>query len=134
MGDMPFVVDGNRVYWHDTVTYRGMMFTGVPNMAWVMGYFRASWTLRVDMLGDFVCKLLNHMRGKGAARVEVMPRPEDAGMALHPWIEADNFNPGYLMRGLGQLPRVGAPHEWRQHQAYRRRPQELHGTELKSPP
>ena len=42
MGDIPFEVDGRPVNWHDTVTYRGMMFTGVPNMAWVFGYFRAS--------------------------------------------------------------------------------------------
>jgi cation diffusion facilitator CzcD-associated flavoprotein CzcO len=47
MGDIPFAVDGKAVNWHDTVNYRGMMFTGVPNLVWVMGYFRASWTLRV---------------------------------------------------------------------------------------
>ena len=45
----------------DTVTYRGMMFTGVPNMIWVFGYFRASWTLRADLIGDFACRLLGHM-------------------------------------------------------------------------
>jgi len=54
MGDIPFEVDGKPVDWHDTVTYRGMMFTGVPNLLWVFGYFRASWTLRVDMLGDLL--------------------------------------------------------------------------------
>ena len=42
-----------------TVTYRGMMFTGVPNMAWVFGYFRASWTLRTDLVAEFVCRLLD---------------------------------------------------------------------------
>jgi monooxygenase len=52
MGDIPFSVDGKPVNWHDTITYRGMMFTDVPNLLWVFGYFRASWTLRVDMLGD----------------------------------------------------------------------------------
>jgi cation diffusion facilitator CzcD-associated flavoprotein CzcO len=61
LGDIPFSVDGEPVNFADTVTYRGMMFTGVPNMVWVFGYFRASWTLRVDLLGDFVCRLLNHM-------------------------------------------------------------------------
>ncbi|MBA4164560.1 MAG: FAD-containing monooxygenase EthA, partial [Erythrobacter sp.] len=132
MGDIPFFVDGQRIDWHDTVTYRGMMFTGVPNMVWVMGYFRASWTLRVDMLGDFVCKLLGHMRGKGAARVEVALRPEDEGMALHPWIEADNFNPGYLMRGLGQLPRRGERPEWRHNQDYWRERQEIPAIDLDS--
>ncbi|ROT93968.1 NAD(P)/FAD-dependent oxidoreductase [Altererythrobacter sp. FM1] len=118
MGDIPFEVDGEPVNWHDTVTYRGMMFTGVPNMAWVMGYFRASWTLRVDMMGDFICSLLNHMVEIGAKRVEVALRPEDEEMELHPWIDADNFNPGYLMRGLDQLPRRGDKPEWRHNQDY----------------
>jgi monooxygenase len=118
MGDIPFAVDGEPVRWHDTVTYRGMMFTGVPNLVWVMGYFRASWTLRVDMLGDFVCRLLNHMDAIGARRVEVALRPEDAGMPLLPWIESDNFNPGYLMRGLDHLPRRGDKPEWRHNQDY----------------
>jgi monooxygenase len=118
MGDIPFSVDGKPVNWHDTVTYRGMMFTGVPNLLWVFGYFRASWTLRVDMLGDFVCNLLNHMKEIGAKRVEVALREEDKGMQILPWIEADNFNPGYLMRGLDQLPRRGDKPEWRHNQDY----------------
>ena len=50
----------------DTVTYLGMMFTGIPNMVWVFGYFRASWTLRADLIADFVCRLLAHMEEKGA--------------------------------------------------------------------
>jgi cation diffusion facilitator CzcD-associated flavoprotein CzcO len=118
MGDIPFELDGERVDWHDTITYRGMMFTGVPNLLWVFGYFRASWTLRVDMLGDFVCKLLNHMDAIGARRVEVALRKEDEDMAILPWIEEDNFNPGYLMRGLDQLPRRGDKPEWRHNQDY----------------
>jgi cation diffusion facilitator CzcD-associated flavoprotein CzcO len=118
MGDIPFAVDGKAVNWRDTITYRGMMFTGVPNLLWVFGYFRASWTLRVDMLGDFVCNLLNHMKEIGAKRVEVGLRDEDKGMQVLPWIEADNFNPGYLMRGLDQLPRRGDKPEWRHNQDY----------------
>ena len=118
MGDIPFAVDGVPVAWNETVNYRGMMFTGVPNLVWVMGYFRASWTLRVDLLGDFVCRLLNRMDARGATRVEVALRPEDEGMAILPWIEADNFNPGYLMRGLDQMPRRGDKPEWRHNQDY----------------
>ncbi|WFL76226.1 NAD(P)/FAD-dependent oxidoreductase [Altererythrobacter arenosus] len=125
MGGIPFEVDGAAIDWHDTVTYRGMMFTGVPNMAWVFGYFRASWTLRVDMLGDFVCALLNRMKDKGVARVEVALRPEDRDMELLPWIEADNFNPGYLMRGLDKLPRRGDKPEWRHNQDYWREREEI---------
>ena len=112
------VVDGQAVDWHDTINYRGMMFTGVPNLAWVFGYFRASWTLRVDMLGDFVCGLLNHMDSKGASRVDVALRPEDEGMEILPWIEEENFNPGYLMRGIDQLPQRGAKPKWRHNQDY----------------
>ncbi|MGB5076132.1 MAG: NAD(P)/FAD-dependent oxidoreductase [Sphingorhabdus sp.] len=130
MGDIPFFVDDRPVNWHDTVTYRGMMFTGVPNMVWVMGYFRASWTLRVDMLGDFVCRLINHMDSVRAKRVEVALRPEDAGMELSPWIEADNFNPGYLMRGLDQLPRRGDKSEWRHNQDYWHEKDEIPTTDL----
>jgi cation diffusion facilitator CzcD-associated flavoprotein CzcO len=118
MGDIPFVVDGKPVDWRDTVTYRGMMFTGVPNLVWVFGYFRASWTLRVDLLGDFVCRLLTHMDAIGAKRVEVALRGEDADMEILPWIEQDNFNPGYLMRDLDRLPRRGAKPEWRHNQDY----------------
>ncbi|MFV3577904.1 FAD-containing monooxygenase EthA, partial [Mycobacterium tuberculosis] len=77
LGDIPFSVDGRPIDWGQTVTYRGMMMTGVPNMAWVFGYFRASWTLRVDMMGEFICRLLRHMDAIGAAKVEVALRPED---------------------------------------------------------
>ena len=65
-GDIAFAVDGKPLDFADTVTYRGMMFTGVPNLVWVFGYFRASWTLRVDLVADFVCRLLNHMKATGA--------------------------------------------------------------------
>ena len=86
LGDIPFEVDGKAVDWHDTINYRGMMFTGVPNLVWVFGYFRASWTLRVDLLGDFVCRLLNHMDEIGAKQVDVGFRAEDEGMDILPWI------------------------------------------------
>ena len=118
MGGIPFTVDGEAVDWSDTVTYRGAMHTGVPNSVWVMGYFRASWTLRVDMMGDFVCGLLNHMRNNGVSQVEVAFRPEDRGMEILPWIEDDNFNPGYLNRGIGAMPRRGDKAEWRHNQDY----------------
>jgi monooxygenase len=118
LGDIPFEVDGKAVNWGDTVTYRGMMFTGVPNMAWVFGYFRASWTLRVDMMGDFVCRLLKHMDERGAKKVEVAFRDEDAGLEILPWIEADNFNPGYLMRDMDKLPKRGSNEVWRHNQSY----------------
>jgi cation diffusion facilitator CzcD-associated flavoprotein CzcO len=118
LGDIAFTVDGAPLAFADTVTYRGMMFTGVPNMAWVFGYFRASWTLRVDLVADFVCRLLNHMKARGARRVVPALRPEDRDMPLLPWIDPDDFNPGYMMRGLHLLPRRGAKPEWAHTQDY----------------
>ncbi|MGE3250842.1 MAG: flavin-containing monooxygenase [Hyphomonadaceae bacterium] len=130
LGEIPFSVDGDAVDWADTITYRGMMFTGVPNLAWVFGYFRASWTLRVDILGDFVCKLLNHMKEKGAKRVDVQLRPEDHNMPVLPWIEEENFNPGYLMRDLHRLPKRGDKPEWRHNQDYWREKEEIPAIDL----
>lgn len=130
MGEIPFDVDGRAVNWHDTVNYRGMMFTGVPNLVWVFGYFRASWTLRVDMLGDFVCNLLKHMDNIGAKRVDVTLREEDEGMEILPWIEEDNFNPNYLMRDIDRLPQRGDKPEWRHNQDYWRERDEIPSTDL----
>jgi hypothetical protein len=95
-----------------------MMFTGVPNMVWVFGYFRASWTLRADLVGDFVCRLLGQMEAVGARKVSVALRPEDKDMPLLPWIDPENFNPGYLMRGMHLLPRRGDKPEWQHTQDY----------------
>jgi monooxygenase len=118
LGGIPFSVDGKPVNWADTVNYRGMMFTGVPNVAWVMGYFRASWTLRVDMMGDFVCRLLKQMDSKGVTSVTPQLRAEDQDMPILPWIEDDNFNPNYLMRDIHKMPRRGDKPEWRHNQHY----------------
>jgi cation diffusion facilitator CzcD-associated flavoprotein CzcO len=118
LGDIAFSIDGKALNFADTVTYRGMMFTGVPNMVWVFGYFRASWTLRADLVADFVCRLLRHMRAKGAVRVTPALRPEDRDMKLLPWIDPDNFNPGYLMRGIHLLPKRGDKPEWQHSQDY----------------
>jgi cation diffusion facilitator CzcD-associated flavoprotein CzcO len=117
-GDIEFVIDGKPLVFSDTVTYRGMMFTGVPNMAWVFGYFRASWTLRVDLVGDFVCRLLNHMQDKGSSRVTPALRPGEEDMPLLPWIDCEDFNPGYLTRGMHLLPKSGNKPEWRHSQDY----------------
>ena len=119
LGDIAFTIDGKPLDFADTVTYRGMMFTGVPNLVWVFGYFRASWTLRADLLGDFVCRLLDHMDEHGR-------EAGDAGAAAArtrtcrslPWIDPENFNPGYLMRGMHLLPKRGDKPEWQHTQDY----------------
>lgn len=117
-GDIDFEVDGKPVKLSDTVTYHGMMFTGLPNLLWVFGYFRASWTLRADLLSDFVCRLLKHMDAKGVAKVSVALRPEDKDMPLLPWIDEQNFNPNYLKRGMHLLPKRGDKPEWQHTQDY----------------
>ena len=118
LGDIDFAVDGGPLVFSDTVTYYGMMFTGVPNLAWVFGYLRASWTLRSDLVAGFVCRLLRHMQEKGARRVTPRLRREDAGMPLQPWIDPENFNPGYVMRGLHLLPKRGDRPPWQHTQDY----------------
>ena len=117
-GDIALTVDGKRVAMADTVTWRGMMFTGLPNFVWVFGYFRASWTLRADLVADFVCRLLGHMERRQARRVEVALRPEDRDMKILPWIDDENFNPGYILRGQHVLPRRGEKPEWQHTQDY----------------
>jgi cation diffusion facilitator CzcD-associated flavoprotein CzcO len=118
LGDIPFEVDGTPVDWAQTVTYRGMMFSGVPNLAWVFGYFRASWTLRVDLMGDFVSRLFKHMDAKGSKKVVPQLRAQDADMKIGPWMEPDNFNPNYLMRSQHLMPKAGDKSEWKHDQDY----------------
>jgi cation diffusion facilitator CzcD-associated flavoprotein CzcO len=130
LGGIPFEVDGAPVDFSQTVTYRGMMFTGVPNMAWVFGYFRASWTLRVDLMGDFVCGLLNHMDAEGMDEVRVELRAEDKDMEILPWMDADNFNPGYLMRSMHLMPKRGSNPIWEHTQDYWKERDELPTVDL----
>jgi cation diffusion facilitator CzcD-associated flavoprotein CzcO len=130
MGDIAFSIDGKPLDFARTVTYRGMMFTGVPNMVWVFGYFRASWTLRADLVADFVCNMLAHMQEKGARRVAPELRPEDHNMPLLPFIDGDNFNPGYLTRAMHLLPKRGDKPEWMHNQDYWAEKDEIPATNL----
>jgi cation diffusion facilitator CzcD-associated flavoprotein CzcO len=125
LGDIDVSVNGKPLNFADTVTYRGMMFTGLPNLVWIFGYFRASWTLRVDLVADFTCRLLNKMDEKGAKKVEVALRPEDHNMPLLPWIDEENFNPNYLKRDLHRLPRRGDKPEWQHNQDYWREKEQI---------
>lgn len=133
MGGVAFSVDGKAVNFADTITYRGMMFTGVPNMAWIMGYFRASWTLRVDLIGDFVCRLLNHMEANEVSSVMPTPSEEDKNMPLSPWMDPENFNPGYLMRSMHLLPKSGKGSRWQHTQDYWLEKDELPAIDLTEP-
>ncbi len=133
LGDIDFAIDGKPLDFSETVNYRGMMFTGVPNLLWVFGYFRASWTLRADLLADFVCRLLAHMEESGSKRVSVTLRPEDEDMELLPWIDPENFNPGYLMRAMSLLPKRGDKPEWQHTQDYWREKDDIPAINLNAP-
>jgi cation diffusion facilitator CzcD-associated flavoprotein CzcO len=118
LGDIAFSIDGEPLDLAETVTYRGMMFTGVPNMVWVFGYFRASWTLRVDLVSDFVNRMLLHMDALGANRVTPKLRAEERDDPRLEWVDVEYFNPNYLMRSMHLMPkRVDKP-EWRHTQDY----------------
>lgn len=105
LGDLSLAVDGRDVDPSELVTYRGIMFTELPNLAYVFGYFRASWTLRADIISDFVCRLLAHMEEKGATQVVPALTEADKGLELRPWVDPENFNPGYLMRSMHLMPK-----------------------------
>ncbi len=118
LGDIAFTIDEQPLDFADTITWRGTMFTGIPNMAWVFGYFRASWTLRADMIADLVCRLLAEMEARGATMVVPALRDEDRDMPLLPWVDPENFNPGYLTRGMHLLPKQGDRAPWQHTQDY----------------
>ena len=131
LGDIAFTVDGQAIDFAETVMYRGVLFTGVPNLAWVMGYFRlVSYTLRVEVVTDFICRLLNHMTKKGVRKVSVALRPEDADMQLSRFIDPEIFNPGYAQRGLHLWPKRGNKPEWEHSQSYPRDLAEMPGVDL----
>ena len=76
-------------------------------------------------MGDFICRLLKHMDEKGVTQVRVKLRKEDEGMEILPWIDPENFNPGYLMRSMHMLPKRGSNYEWQHTQDYWREKDEL---------
>ncbi len=112
LGDVAFTVDGEAVDFTERVTWRGIMISGLPNMAYVFGYFRHSWTLRVDLVSDLVGRLLANMQQKGAGMVVPTLRAEDANMRLLPWSDPENFNSGYVMRSQHILFRQGDREPW----------------------
>lgn len=112
MGDIPFRVDGEPVSFSERVTWRGMMISGVPNMAYAFGYFRHSWTLRIDLVNDVVGRIFQRMAQSGAGTVVPTLRPEDDGMPLLPWSDPDNFGPGYVLRSQDRMFRQGDRAPW----------------------
>ncbi|MCP3937505.1 MAG: NAD(P)/FAD-dependent oxidoreductase [Actinomycetia bacterium] len=118
LGDIEFDIDGAPLDWPNRVGFHGTMFSDIPNLAWVFGYFRASWTLRADMIAKLVCRLLDHMDEKGAEVVTPKLRSEDEGMERLPWVDPEDFNPGYISRAMHILPKQGDRDPWRHTQDY----------------
>jgi cation diffusion facilitator CzcD-associated flavoprotein CzcO len=118
LGDIEFTIDDKKLNLANSVTYRGMMFTDVPNLLWVFGYFRGAWTLRAELLAKFVSRLQTHMDDIYAQKVSVALRKEDQDMKLLPWISEENFNPGYIARALDLMPKSGDKPEWVHNQNY----------------
>ncbi|MFY9775836.1 MAG: NAD(P)/FAD-dependent oxidoreductase, partial [Trebonia sp.] len=112
LGDVAFTVDSEPVDFTQRVTWRGIMINGLPNMAYVFGYFRHSWTLRVDLVSDLVCRLLAKMQEKHAEMVVPALRPQDTDMQLRPWCDPENFNAGYVMRSQHILFKQGDREPW----------------------
>jgi cation diffusion facilitator CzcD-associated flavoprotein CzcO len=111
-GGIEFIVDGEPVDFTDRVTWRGVMISGVPNMAYVFGYLRYSWTLRADMVCDLVASLLRHMEDSRASMVTPSLRPADAGMERRPFCDPENFSSGYIMRSQDILFKQGDREPW----------------------
>ena len=118
LGKARFDVDGAPVSLGDTWTYRGIMLSDVPNLAWTFGYIRSAWTLRSDLISRYVCRLLQAMDRRGMRQCTPRLRPSDRGMAGKAFIDPEDFSPGYLRRSAPRLPRQGDREPWRNCQDY----------------
>ena len=113
MGGLQITVDGERVDPSQTFSYKGMMFSGVPNLASTFGYTNASWTLKADLTSEYVCRLLNHMDRRGFT--ECRPMNDKGDLKPAPWLD---FSSGYVTRGMAKFPKQGEVAPWKVHQNY----------------
>ena len=107
LGGMTVTVDGETRRTADALAYKGMMFSGIPNLAQSFGYINASWTLRSDLIADYVCRLLNHMRKAGVDIATPTPAADVVPERL-----AMDLQSGYVQRGADALPRSGNRAPW----------------------
>jgi cation diffusion facilitator CzcD-associated flavoprotein CzcO len=112
-GGMTLGIDGEDVDVAQTVGYKGMMISGVPNFALMIGYTNASWTLKCDLVSEYVCRMIAHLDATGDDTA--MPLAPDPGEQTDPFID---LAAGYVLRALDQLPRQGARSPWRLNQNY----------------
>jgi len=113
LGGLEVDVDGKPIKLPDTFAYKGMMCSGVPNMALSLGYTNASWTLKSDLTAEYVCRLLDHMDSRGYAYC--CPRVKG------PSLEAESMlalSAGYIERGRHKFPKEASVAPWRLHQNY----------------
>ena len=113
LGGMKLTVDGRAVEPSQTYIYKGMMYSDVPNLASVFGYTNASWTLKADLVCEYVCRLLNRMDRKGYRYC--MPHNSDPTLQAEPWV---NFSSGYIQRALKHQPMQGSKRPWKLYQNY----------------
>jgi monooxygenase len=113
LGGASITVDGQAVRLADTLNYKGMMFSDVPNLAAAFGYTNASWTLKADLTAHYVARLLNTMRRRGVR--QVTPRNTDPAMAALPFLD---FTSGYVQRAIDRFPKQGARKPWQLNQNY----------------
>jgi cation diffusion facilitator CzcD-associated flavoprotein CzcO len=106
-GGIDLHVDGAPVSLPDTVAYKGMMLSGVPNFAFAIGYTNASWTLKVDLVCEHLCRLIAHLDAQGADAC--VPQPLDPHMATRPLLD---FQAGYVLRALDRFPKQGEAEPW----------------------
>ncbi|RLE25876.1 MAG: FAD-containing monooxygenase EthA [Actinobacteria bacterium] len=116
LGEVDFVVDGQPVDFSESWTYKGFAYSDVPNLASSFGYINASWTLRADLICEYVCRLLNYMSETGTVQCTPRLRPTDKSMPERPWI--DNFSSGYIQRALERFPKQGDHEPWVNPQHY----------------
>jgi monooxygenase len=115
LGNMTLSVDGEERQISETVGYKGMMFSDLPNLAVTLGYTNASWTLKADLVGEYVCRLINHMDAHGYDTC--VPQRPAAGLPVQPFIDLAS---GYVLRSIDSLPKQGDRTPWRLHQNYAR--------------
>jgi monooxygenase len=115
LGKTALSVDGKPTKLGDHFNYKGVMFSDVPNLASVFGYINASWTLKTDIVADYVCRLLKTMDAKGATVAN--PKLGDTNMPRLPFVS--DFSSGYFARSIDSLPANGDRHPWRVLQDYK---------------
>ncbi len=113
MNGLELVVDGTPVVMSTRMTYKGMMYSDVPNLASALGYTNASWTLKCDLTAGFVSRIINYMDRHGFT--QATPRRCDPSIQEEPAI---SFTSGYVQRALNELPKQGSKKPWRLNQNY----------------